>query len=260
MINTFLNRYFSSSSGSGFKFNLFGYLARLSREFSHVLFPISEKAGWPLLAVILGFLFIKVTDNKKSKLWKYLIIWIFSTFPIFLINSRIGESSAAFIGVSGGIILAFACFLDYVFKKRYFFYFPVLLIIFLGNLYAVDNYLTNPGKRLFDFFEGLFLSQNLALIDYTYKDAGNEAFRIDTVTSPLYISPLWDYLYEWRGKSYYHLYPQTNEEVKIHYLIIEPVVAEHFKDEAIKKKEDLGKLEKSETFGQVVVQKWIIKN
>jgi 4-amino-4-deoxy-L-arabinose transferase-like glycosyltransferase len=254
MTQTFLHRYFLGNQiASSFRFHLFDYFDRLAQETAYLFFPPQKLVGWFLLLTILFFL---VKNLKKDCRFRLLLVWIFATLPVFFINSRIGQSSAAFMGVSGGLILALAALLDRLLpQNRSWLAIPFLVLSFAGNFYALDHYLTDPGRRLFDSYEGLFLKRDLTVINWVYQETGNQAFQVDTVTSPLYISPLWDYLFSWYGPKKHLPLPQR-QGAHLHFLIIEPFVDTHFKNEAIKKKSPLGKLLKSESFGDVVVQEW----
>ncbi|MCL5091121.1 MAG: glycosyltransferase family 39 protein [Patescibacteria group bacterium] len=258
MSKTFINQYFTNNHAkTAFKFNPLYYLDRLAAEFSHVLFPTQKLIGILFLLIIISFLFHKVFKEKKRLAWRLLLIWVFSSLPIFFLNSRIGQSSAAFIGVSGGIILSLSLLLDSLFASRKSWLIAALLIpIFFSNFSAIDHCLTRSGCRLFDFFEELFLKRNLTIVKNTYQETKGQSFQLDTVTSPLYISPLWDYLYSWYSRKNL-LPPPQRQEIKIHFLVIEPFVNNYFKDQAIREKENLGlKLSKSENYNGVVLQKW----
>lgn len=235
------------------------YFPRFFREISLMVMPTFEFAGSFLALVILGTILWNYRKTRSFH-WLFLLIWTFSTLPIFFINSRMSQSHAAFIGVSGAVLIAFAHFLNSLMTKSKMVTFLLLSIVFLSNIYAANFYIANPKRRLFDFFQGLFLKTNLELVDYTYNDVGREKFKVDTVTSPLFISPLWDYLYEWRGRTKYRHQPVRNE-AKIGFLIIEPHLgaSEIYKDKAIKKADEEGKMVDSHYFGSVAIQKRILK-
>jgi hypothetical protein len=134
-----------------------------------------------------------------------------------------------------------------------------LVLIFTSNLYAISFYLTNPQKRLFDNFQGSFLKTDLALIDYAYGAAEGQKFRVDTVTSPLLVSKLWDYLFQWRGHNKFNTTPGLGDEAQIQFLILEPFVDEHWKKDAIIKADQKGKSVEERYFGQFFIQKRILK-
>ena len=234
------------------------YPLRFFGYFSTVLLPTQRWMGLILgLLVLWTIVFLIRRENRF--LAKFLLVWLFSTLPVFFLPSKMGESSAAFIGVSGAVILVLSYFLHWLWGKIKIIPMILLTLIFLSNLYAVNFYLTNPQKRLFDNFEGLFLKTDLALVDYSFYEAHGEKFKVDAVTSPLLVSKLWDYLYEWRGKTKFKTQPIRSDEAKIHFLLIEPFVDEHWKKDAIIKADQKGKLVDSRYFGQIFIQKRIWK-
>lgn len=259
MTNAFILNYFpTGKSGSSFSFNPVNYWLRITKETSDIFFPPSQTVGIIIFITIITFILIKTIRSKLNQSWKFLFIWIFSTLPIFLINSRMSQSSAAFIGTGGAIILAFSALIENLFsKKKKLFLFVFFFPFFFGNLYAINHCLTNPGCRLFDYFEGLFLKKNFQIINYVYEKSNGKTFQLDTVTSPLYVSPLWDYLFEWHSRKN-NLRSPTRENAKIHFLIMEPYVDQLYKNQAIEKKEKIGTLSEEKSFEGVVVQKWTI--
>ena len=243
----------------------FGYFATVLLPASLVGGPTQKWTGFFLgLLILLTIIFIIRKKNlpvgrQGNFLWKFLLVWLFSTLPVFFLASRMVESSAAFIGVAGTVVIVFAYFVNWLWFKSKILVGLFLALILASNLYAVNNYLTNPQKRLFDNFEGLFLKTDLELVDYSYNEAKGEKFRVDTVTSPLLVSKLWDYLYEWRGKTKFNSLPIRGDEAKIKFLIIEPFVDESWKKDAIIKADQRGRLVDSRYFGQIFIQKRILK-
>jgi hypothetical protein len=260
MSRNFLTKMLLPQLGGGghFWLTLKNYPLRLFGYFSTVLLPTQKWTGILLALLILWTTIFRIR-KKSDFLWKFLLVWLFSTLPIFFLPSRMGESNAAFIGVAGTVVIVFAYFVNWLWSKSKILVGLFLALILASNLYAVNNYLTNPQKRLFDNFEGLFLKIDLALVDYSYHEANGENFKVDTVTSPLLISKLWDYLYEWRGKTKFHSLPIRGDEAKIKFLIIEPFVDESWKKDAIIKADQKGRLVDSRYFGQIFIQKRILK-
>ncbi len=246
--------------GDGFIFSFKTYPGRLASEMANIFWPTHHFVGLVILILILGTILWQMWRTRKF-VWLFLLIWLFSTFPVFLFDSRMSQSHAAFIGVSGAAILTLAYLLEKLFARIKLLAFFCCLAMLVSNFYAVSCYLPNPQKRLFDFFQGLYLKTNLELIDYTYQEAGGTNFKVDTVTAPLFISPLWDYLYSWRGKTKYGYLPDREKETKLGFLIIEPQLgsAEVYKKMAIDKADRGGMMVDARYFGQVVVQKRILK-
>ena len=90
------------------------------------------------------------------------------------------------------------------------------------------------------------------------QESGNNSFKLDTVTSPLLISDLWDYLINWYSQKNNLTAPKRSDE-KVQFLIIEPYVDEFYKNQAMKKKALAAEMVSSEYFGGMAVQKWILK-
>jgi len=316
MFNSFIKNYFvSNGNDRHFGFNLLNYLERFITEFSNIFFPSNRFLSLIILFIVTGVFITKIIRDKRNKLWKFLAVWIFSTIPIFLINSRMNQSSAAFIGVSGGLIILFSCLVEKLFSneapsslwfdvahhpelaevrsgyllpllrrqrnpseakssshssppnrragysakgdKKSFFVVFFLIPIFLSNLFAIDHFLTDPGKRLFDFFQGQFYKTDIAAVKYIYEESENSNFKVDTVTSPLLISPLWDYLLSWYSQKNSLPLPKRTDE-RIQFLIIEPYVDDFYKNQAMQKKAAVAKRTDSKYFGNIVVEKWAV--
>lgn len=256
MTKSFIAGYLTSNEGvtAGLNFNL-SYFQRLFVEVSNIFIPQSIVAGGLLTILLLVFVALQI-KNKKGFEWTFLLIWVLSTLPVFFIKSRMSESHAAFIGVSGAIIITVSFILNLMLKRFKFIALLLFTIFLSANLYAVNNYLTDPQKRLFDYFQGLFLKTNYELVDHVYNETNGEKFRVDTITSPLSISPLWDYLFEWRGKNEFKgRVPVRNQGEKVGYLVIEPQVFGHFKKEGIERATHSGQLVEEKQFGQVTLQK-----
>lgn len=234
------------------------YIPRLLGYSSSVFFPPSFWIGAGIFLIIFGFVIYQIW-KKQGLVWRFLLIWILSTFLIFVVPSRMSASHAAFISVCAPLILVAGYLLGWLFTKSRLAVFACLAIILGANMFAIQNYLTNPQLRLFDYFQGLFLKTNLELIDYSYEDANGVQFKTDTITSPLSVSKLWDYLYDWRGYNKYGTVPRREGKPVIGYLILEPQVDVTFKDAAVKKADLEGDLVDTRKFGDVVIQKRILK-
>lgn len=257
IINHVILPFFSNEGGSGASgFEFFPRILNLS---TMVFFPIYYWVGAALFLIILATMIYQIIKTGNF-LWTFLLVWIFSTFPVFFIPSRIGSGYSAFIGISGALILVFSFLLDWILKKSKLAALLVIGIILAANIYAVNNFLTHPQFRLFDYFQALFLKTNLALIDYSYNDSEGKQFKTDTVTSPLFISKTWDYLFDWRGRTRYGRVPQREGKPEIGYLILEPYAPEMFKEIAIKKADLEGELVETKRFGEVTIQKRILKH
>lgn len=234
------------------------YPLRFFGYFSTVLLPTQKWSGFFLGLLVLGVVIFLIKKENRF-LAKFFLVWLFSTLPVFFLASRMAESSAAFIGVTGAVVIVFAYFLFWLWQKTKIIPTILLILILASNLYAINFYLTNPQKRLFDNFQGSFLKTDLSLVDYAYESAEGKKFRVDAVTSPLLVSKLWDYLFQWRGKAKFNTLPVFGDEAQTQFLILEPFVDEHWKKDAIMKADQKGKLVEEKYFSQFFIQKRILK-
>jgi 4-amino-4-deoxy-L-arabinose transferase-like glycosyltransferase len=242
-------------------FEYFGaYFNGLAREFANVLFPIHGFFAGLLMFILLFYLCKKMQRPKSSQTpWPLISIWLFSTLPVFLVAAAVTNSEFSFFGVDAAIVLLIAALLDeWLKKKKRLFAFFIIIIIFLGNLRAWNNYFPDPMKKLFDAQRGVILKDTLATLDYTYHQASGQPFRVETLTVPLYISPLWDYLYSWYGQEKFGYLPSKDESVPLQFLIIEPgwgQTYEIFKQKTIDHLNQKTELETSKDFGLIIVEK-----
>lgn len=151
---------------------------------------------------------------------------------------------------------------------------PVLIFI-VCSLLALGN-LTKSTKLLGE-DESSILTNQLRVVDYTYKESAGENFAINSVTNPLYINYIWAYNYPWYGLKRYgylptwaggdQLYPYDtlsklvgNE--KYLYLLIDetPRIPQVHKLLAIKWANERSVLEEEKSFGGILVQKRIFSN
>lgn len=120
--------------------------------------------------------------------------------------------------------------------------------------------------------QGIYLQDEISVIDNTYQQANGKPFTIRTYTNPLGINTLWAYLYRfygerkygyvpyWEGidqKGYLGDLPQKQFATKLRFVIIEPDVLAP-KEWLIRfgYKEDLvSNLIEEKKFGEVIVQK-----
>lgn len=236
------------------------YLNGLAKEFANVLFPIHGFFAGLLMFALLFYLWQKLRTTKISKNpWALLIVWLFSALPTFLIVAAVTNSEFSFFGANAAIVLLAASFINGLLKKKKrILAVSLLLIIFLANLRAWNNYFPNPQRKLFDSQKGVILNDLFKTIDYTYEQAGGKPFFIDAVTVPLYISPLWDYLYSWHGQAKFGYLPTKDAQAPLQFLIIEPgwgETYEIFTQKAISVMDQRTKIEEEKNFGWIKIQK-----
>lgn len=257
-----------ASQDSQFK-NIFEYFSifvkGLSKEFADVLFPVHGFFAGVLMLSIFFFLWQKVRQDRPAKNpWTFLLIWLFSSFPIFLIIAAVSNSEFSFFGVDAAIALLTGALIDeLLLKKRYLIGSLIIFALLLGNLRAWYSYYPDPLRKLFDSQRGVILKDCLSAIDYTYEKAQGQPFFLDTVTVPLYVSPLWDFLYQWYGESKYSYLPSKDNQLTTQFLIIEPgwgQTYEIFKQKAIAELDKTTNLEEEKIFNLIRVEKRLKAN
>lgn len=236
------------------------YLNGFANEFANVLFPIHGFFAGLLMFILFFYLWRKIRLSKISKgPWLFILIWLFSPFPIFLISAAITNAEYSFLGLDAPICLLTAVFLSELLKKKKaIFAILIIFAIFLGNLRAWNNYFPNPSRKLFDVQKGVILKDNLAAVNYTYNQSSGKSFYVETLTVPLFISPLWDYLYDWHGQREFGYLPSQNNQTPIQFLIIEPGSGETyeiFRQRAINHINQTTELEETKEFGLITVEK-----
>ncbi|MCL5091044.1 MAG: glycosyltransferase family 39 protein [Patescibacteria group bacterium] len=261
MTNTFLNVLKAQDSQFKTIFQYLGtYFNGLAKEFANLFFPLHGFFAGIIMFFLLYYLWQKLKQKKiKETPWPLITVWLFSNLPTFLIIAAVTNSEFSYFGVNAAASLLLAAFLNELLEKRKsLLAASLLLIIVLANLYAWQNYLPNPQKRLFDSQRGVMLKNSLATIDYTYQEALGKPFFVDKVTVPLFVSPLWDYLYSWYGKQKYGYLPTKDTNTNKQFLIIEPgwgLTYEIYKQKARENLEKKTVLEEPREFGMISVEK-----
>lgn len=252
-----------SDSGNDLK-TVFQYIIPfidgMAKEFSNIFFPIHGFFAGVIMITLFVYLWKKIAkkNNKKSS---YLLVffWLLANFPIFLFSFSMTGSEYSFLGAGAAATLLFAAFVnESIEHKKNLLAFIFLLSAFIGNLVAWKNYLPDPEKRMFESQRGVFLKDTLSLIDYTYLQSNKQPFFVNTITVPLYISPLWDYLYSWHGQEKFGYLPSKDNASKLQFLIIENGWGETyqiFKQKETEKIDKISTIEETKKFGEIIVQK-----
>lgn len=211
----------------GFGDAILKYFNKMGNTFAYNLFP-----QMPALGGLLGVLLI-VWAAKNIDLPKIVIlVWVLAYLPPAMLGGLNVPHITVGIGVA--VIVLYAMFISSLWSKNKFA--AIILCLLCIGFNLQKNHLTAPyGQTIFAIQSGMLLSDQLALLDYTYQSAAGEPFSISTLTSPLYINTTWSYLYNWYGKSQYGYLPSwvgpdqvgiwgdnlPKEEPPLHYFIIE---------------------------------------
>lgn len=181
------------------------YVNQLGDLFSNNIFPINSVYG--ALLVLPAFVWLTVSwyRAKEKVTWKLLLLlYIFS----HLLALPFGGDTTAYIGIGIGsaVSVMFAMFLYKIGEKRRSLAVFMVVLIVSANLLSIASK-NKKGQTLFEIQPSKIFRNETRVVDYTYAESGRKPFSVNSLTSPLYIDALWDYLYDWYGKSKYGYVP-----------------------------------------------------
>ena len=256
------------------KTNFFGLLGTFLKErwetFYLNIWPQNETIGTAIGIACVLFLMIEIIKNRQKKEVTqrnlFLVVWFFSPALMFLL----GEHNAPwfYIGRPAAAILMVA----YVISKMNFkITFMVVSLAVYANLVAISGS-RGRGQILLGPDAASVMSDQIRVVDYTYRSSNGEAFEINSLTNPLYVNAVLAYQYYWYGKRQYgylpsfaggeQLYPYNtlatikgNE--KYLYLLIDSTfrIPPQYRNELIKWAGSVSELVENKKFGGIEVQK-----
>jgi hypothetical protein len=230
---------------------------------------------FPILSLIL-FVFIvyQFTHAKNLKLKTFFLSWILA--PIWLIALHFRSNGHILIGLEIALFILFSIFLVSLKLKKKYKYTLIFLILFfyLTSQISLSHHYKDKSVTIFSPQRGVFLTQQLELIDKTYEIANSQPFSISSFTNPYNYNITWAYLYDWYGKSKYgyvpnfygftqkdffgaDLLPEISEPEQTHFYIIEPDTgaAEGFLEINIKEQNKTSTpMERNYNFGSISLQ------
>ncbi len=167
----------------------------------------SFSPSWPIISIIFILpLFIWIIQQKITKKYVFLFIWLFTPLAFLIIQDRNNYHSLA--GISPALLILFILFLQDISSELYGKISSVILlfIIIIGNLLAA---ITFRQKRIhvINQVEQVLLAEQKKLIDKTYEISNGESFTISPITAPYGLYSAWLYLYEWYGNQKYGYSP-----------------------------------------------------
>ena len=240
---------------------LFSYLEGLSKEFANLFFPIHGFFAGLLMIGLFIFLLSKLRKKNYSQSpWFFAFIWLLAALPTFLFNAAITNSQYAFMGINAPFSLLMAALINELLtKKRTLLAGLLIFLVLAGNLRAWNDYLGDPKRKLFDSQRGVILKDTLAVVDYTYTQSAGKQFYVNSVTRPLFVSKLWDYLYSWHGQEKYGYLPSNDSQSPLQYLVIESggddSTFEIYKQKMIDELNRKSTVEEKKQFGLITVEK-----
>lgn len=203
------------------------------------------------LSIIILFLIVSysmyiIFKKKKDRLSiLFLLVWFLS--PILIYTLEKNNSYFLNIGNLHPLILLFVFItLDITSRlpKNIGKAFLLFIIIFTSFNNVKLIYKENiKGETLFSLQDSQVLTDEIKIIDFTYKNSNQKMFSFNTLTNPLFMNTTWHYLYNWYGLNKYGYMPiwegafldDFGKEIKFtssnklaigmpHYLIVEPPI------------------------------------
>lgn len=149
-----------------------------------------------------------------------LALWIIIP-PIIFTLLRHAMLDQLYAGIVAGFVILFAISIDWLMDKKRILGFFVLAFAIGLNLWAILTYL--PGNQHV-FFQpqqpAVRYTDQLAVIDWVYKEAAGRPFEFQAYTIPYFWQDAWIYLFDWYGRDK-HGYTPTAVDRKLLYVIVQ---------------------------------------
>ncbi len=167
-----------------------------------------------ILLICLIYLSIKQSSQSSSK-YSFFFPLFFFTSPFLFIFLK-PNSSQIWVGFDTIVYLVTLAALQKIYqvipastRRKLLLLIPIVLIFFAFSQYQI---LIKQKNAKHDFWRlpvqiGFNLSDQIALIDYTYQKSTSELFSFDSLTDPYIINVTWSYLYSWHGQRTYGYTP-----------------------------------------------------
>lgn len=251
--------------------NLSAYPARISGALYFGFFSFNKLFSFLLLGGSLVYLYKEVKDRKSIL---FLLLWTFSTFPLFFFRSGVITAEVINTSIFGALTIIFGLTIYKLLTSKY----SLVGLLILGAIIVSNLSLFVDNKfKPYNLFalQTLVLKNEKEAIDYTYESAKGEKFSICALTNPVTINTLWSYLYKYYGEKKYGYIPNWSgkkqfmhssylpydqEHLPRRYLIIEPLggIPEFAKWATIYQEDQVSILEEEKRFGDLIVQKRIL--
>lgn len=248
--------------------NLTSYFQSVINSTYYSFFSLNTFFTFLLLIAAIIYIFKAYGTTKQGI---FLMVWIFSTLPLFAFESGVVTGPTIQSSMLGGVTLLFALVIYQLFQQKQFIVGVLLLIaITISNIRLLTNE-KFMSSELFAYQDMSYKDQK-ELIDYTYQSAVKEKFSICAITNPFFVNTLWSYLYKMYGEKKYGYVPfwsgaeQTinktflpydTDHADTRYLIIEPPsgVTELSIKTTVYLEDNVSKLIEEKQFGAIRVQK-----
>lgn len=172
------------------------YINTITDLFTNNFLPVNVFLG--------GLLAFIVLYSVRGK--KFILFCLLSNFPIFIFGGH--TNAYATVGLITPAILGVIVLLQNIWgKNNKLVALAVILLIFVSNIYAIFK--NSPkGQIVLVIPNAMILSNQLKLIDETYKVASGQPFSVNSITLPLWTNTTWAYLYSWYGMGKYGYVPK----------------------------------------------------
>lgn len=248
------------------------YINQYGKLFNNSILPANIGYAGALGIGALIWLIIDWVRSKKEKIsWQpflgtYLLASL-AVVPLGTINTPYST-----VGLGIAVVLVTAILINKLWEKDKIFALLILLIVIASNLTKIFSE-NSHGQTTFSIPTEMTISYQMAVLDYTYKEAGGKPFSINSVTLPLWVNTTWSYLYNWYGKNKYGYLPQwhgrdqvgqlgnnlppTSSDTKLYFLIIDPPqgIGGPLINQEIASEDSVSKIIEERSFGQIRVQK-----
>jgi hypothetical protein len=240
----------------------------LGRVYAYNSYPGNIGYGG-ILILFLIFFWLFSREGRGISWPIFLVLWLFSHITVVSLGGTSTPFLLVGIGPAASILLGITVY-NLLVNRKVLVALVLSAVIIVGNLVMVVK--QNPkGSVIFAIQKDMLLSKQMAAIDYTYQNAGGKDFSINTLTSPLWINIVWDYLYKWYGEPLYGYLPQwhgrdqvgqlgqlppTSSMTQKYFLIIEPLngIPELYLNDTIASENGVSKLVSEINFGDLRVQ------
>jgi len=255
-----------ASKNLGDFFQLF--LNQLGKVYAYNSYPGNVGYGG-ILVIFLIFFWLFSKESRKISWPIFLALWLFSHLTVVSLGGTSTPFLLVGIGPAVSILLGITVY-KLIVGKKFLIALTLALIIITGNLLMIVKQNTK-GAVIFAIQKDMLLAKQMAAIDYTYQEAGGKDFSINTLTSPLWINVVWDYLYKWYGQPKYGYLPQWHGQDQVgqlgslpitlptthnYYLIIEPLngIPERYLGDTVAEENGKSRLITEKYFGDLGVQ------
>jgi len=257
MTKSFISFFLNGNSSHGASTILNTFIIRLSVLFDQFNSTLAVENKLIGLFILLFIVFTLLRLYRKTDVLiknfintSVIIIFVFLLGTIFFSHDIWPHY---LVGVPVFYILLFCISLHLLSKKLSNNLFPVLILLVVAviNLNPI-NLIQNLNKPLWEGDASVYRNQ-VAVIDYVYRQAHGKEFKYVVYTPPLY-DYTYQYLFKWYGPKIYHYSPAVKSNLA--YFILEPDLQYPSRlTDWLKQREKDGNVIKSETVkGGIIVQ------